>query len=463
MWFVVIVDTWRACLPADGETGMKVSSNVSSGVLLALSSTRRSPVTCHSSNSSGIAAFVVEPFAIFQLQIYHFGCFPVTQHTTKMQAQGPGRGCISHPGGTRWNGSPGGPRRVQQLLLTHLQPPILNRCVLLRAVCFSGCWLVHNIAAKCHAAAPHGAAAGYGSRHQRTAQSVPAPAPGCRRTAREDSRAGVYGCRHAFPGVSAWLVSFVNASSGVLNRVIPLYCIYIHSYIYRSLCRLSCYKYCFSSLILASFCMFSCISFLILASFPLSSYIPSVFLASFSLLSTKCSLPHLCGAPFRDKQACLTAHFPSCLPACPVLNKRLDGMRWPIHHSLHTPPYAFLTFRRPALHHPCPPPSLSFPLNDLGPFCGLRLFQLQLQQQQAEGASRQDAARLGAMNSKLTKDFNRVNAIALDLGAQVCVRVRGIAWVGGEIFVCVVCLRFGKWMKFACGAVRRGAYPGLFS
>lgn len=51
----------------------------------------------------------------------------------------------------------------------------------------------------------------------------------------------------------------------------------------------------------------------------------------------------------------------------------------------------------------------------------LRLFQLQLQQQQAEGASRQDAARLGAMNSKLTKDFNRVNAIALDLGAQVCV------------------------------------------
>ena len=51
----------------------------------------------------------------------------------------------------------------------------------------------------------------------------------------------------------------------------------------------------------------------------------------------------------------------------------------------------------------------------------LRLFQLQMQQQQAEGASRQDAARLGAMNSKLTKDFNRVNAIALDLGSQVCV------------------------------------------
>eukprot|EP00903_Cladosiphon_okamuranus_P013177 g12290.t1 len=52
--------------------------------------------------------------------------------------------------------------------------------------------------------------------------------------------------------------------------------------------------------------------------------------------------------------------------------------------------------------------------------------QLQLQQQQAEGASRQDAARLGAMNSKLTKDFNRVNAIALDLGAQAERRMREV-------------------------------------
>lgn len=48
---------------------------------------------------------------------------------------------------------------------------------------------------------------------------------------------------------------------------------------------------------------------------------------------------------------------------------------------------------------------------------------MRLQQQQAEEASRQDAARLGAMNSKLTKDFNRVNAIALDLGTQVCLCV----------------------------------------
>lgn len=59
----------------------------------------------------------------------------------------------------------------------------------------------------------------------------------------------------------------------------------------------------------------------------------------------------------------------------------------------------------------------------------LRLFQLQLQQQQAEGASRQEAARLGAMNSKQRKDFNRVNGIALDLGAQVRARVCGIARV----------------------------------
>ncbi|CAM9136760.1 unnamed protein product [Pylaiella littoralis] len=52
--------------------------------------------------------------------------------------------------------------------------------------------------------------------------------------------------------------------------------------------------------------------------------------------------------------------------------------------------------------------------------------QLQLQQQQAEGASRQDAARLGAMNSKLTKDFKRVDAIALDLGAQATRRMREV-------------------------------------
>ncbi|CAN0011945.1 unnamed protein product, partial [Hapterophycus canaliculatus] len=32
--------------------------------------------------------------------------------------------------------------------------------------------------------------------------------------------------------------------------------------------------------------------------------------------------------------------------------------------------------------------------------------QLKLQHREAEGASRQDAARLGAMNSTLTKDFN---------------------------------------------------------
>lgn len=53
--------------------------------------------------------------------------------------------------------------------------------------------------------------------------------------------------------------------------------------------------------------------------------------------------------------------------------------------------------------------------------CGL---QLRLQQEQAEVASRQDAARLGAMNAKLTKDYNRVNAIAVDLGHQV----RGIVF-----------------------------------
>lgn len=47
------------------------------------------------------------------------------------------------------------------------------------------------------------------------------------------------------------------------------------------------------------------------------------------------------------------------------------------------------------------------------------VLQLREQEQQAEGASRQDAARLGAMNTKLTKDYNRVNAIALDLATQV--------------------------------------------
>ncbi|CAN0112801.1 unnamed protein product [Ectocarpus sp. 6 AP-2014] len=52
--------------------------------------------------------------------------------------------------------------------------------------------------------------------------------------------------------------------------------------------------------------------------------------------------------------------------------------------------------------------------------------QMRLQQQQAEGASRQDAARLSAMNSKLTKDFNRVNAIALDLGTQAERRMREV-------------------------------------
>ncbi|CAM9337528.1 unnamed protein product [Ectocarpus sp. 12 AP-2014] len=52
--------------------------------------------------------------------------------------------------------------------------------------------------------------------------------------------------------------------------------------------------------------------------------------------------------------------------------------------------------------------------------------QMRLQQQQAEGASRQDAARLSAMNSKLTKDFNRVNAIALDLGKQAERRMREV-------------------------------------
>lgn len=52
--------------------------------------------------------------------------------------------------------------------------------------------------------------------------------------------------------------------------------------------------------------------------------------------------------------------------------------------------------------------------------------QLRLQQQQAERASRQDAARLGAMNAKLTKDYNRVNAIALDVGAQAERRMREV-------------------------------------
>ncbi|CAM9870556.1 unnamed protein product [Scytosiphon promiscuus] len=52
--------------------------------------------------------------------------------------------------------------------------------------------------------------------------------------------------------------------------------------------------------------------------------------------------------------------------------------------------------------------------------------QLRLQQREAEGASRQDAARLGAMNSKLTKDFNRVNAIAVDLATQAERRMREV-------------------------------------
>lgn len=74
--------------------------------------------------------------------------------------------------------------------------------------------------------------------------------------------------------------------------------------------------------------------------------------------------------------------------------------------------------------------------NNVGADAGfpVRLFQLQLQQQQAETASRQEAARLGAMNSKLTKDFNRVNAVALDLGAQVRVGPRA---VGRESFGCL--------------------------
>lgn len=45
--------------------------------------------------------------------------------------------------------------------------------------------------------------------------------------------------------------------------------------------------------------------------------------------------------------------------------------------------------------------------------------QLRQQQQVAEGASRQDAARIGAMNAKLTKDYNRVKAIAEELSTQV--------------------------------------------
>lgn len=70
---------------------------------------------------------------------------------------------------------------------------------------------------------------------------------------------------------------------------------------------------------------------------------------------------------------------------------------------------------------PPPPPSLVFASAALGKYFGLYKPQQQLkvQQQEAEAASRQDAARLGAMNAKLTKDFNRVNAIALDLGTQV--------------------------------------------
>lgn len=80
----------------------------------------------------------------------------------------------------------------------------------------------------------------------------------------------------------------------------------------------------------------------------------------------------------------------------------------------------------PLLFPPCSTRKSYFVFETLG--YPLGLFQLQLQQQQAEGASRQDAARLGAMNSKLTKDFNRINPIALDLGAQV--RAGGIAWRG---------------------------------
>lgn len=45
--------------------------------------------------------------------------------------------------------------------------------------------------------------------------------------------------------------------------------------------------------------------------------------------------------------------------------------------------------------------------------------QLNEQQRVAEGASRQDAARIGAMNTKLTKDYNRVKVIAVELGMQV--------------------------------------------
>lgn len=69
----------------------------------------------------------------------------------------------------------------------------------------------------------------------------------------------------------------------------------------------------------------------------------------------------------------------------------------------------------------CPPPRALSLLRLWFATSVLRFVVLQLreQEQEAEGASRQDAARLGAMNTKLTKDYNRVNAIALDLATQV--------------------------------------------